>query len=172
MTETQGHTGSADVSDHELLVSIEAAQRAMNLADAARLSHLLELFERRAADYKARKVEAPHFTLTPLEEAAIEVAPLIGTTEGRLRQEIRAASALKGRFPEIWALVRSGQLDMYRARIVSDAAEAHLSDPESVTRFAQDMADWFRRHLAEVERARAEAEVGVDPPLVARTARS
>jgi hypothetical protein len=171
MTETQSHTGPADMSDHELLVAIEAAQRAMNLADATRVGHVLEFFERRDADYKARKAEVPHFTLTPLEEAAIEVAPLIGTTEGRVKQEIRAASALKARFPEIWALVRSGQLDMYRARIVSDAAEAHLPDPPSVASFAQEMADWFRRHLAEVERARAETGAGGDPPIVTRTSR-
>jgi hypothetical protein len=170
-TEKRSDTGPADLSDHELLVSVEAAQRAMNLADATRLGHLLELFERRAADYKARKAEVPHFTLTPLEETAIEVAPLIGTTEGRVKQEVRAASALKARFPGIWALVRSGQLDMFRARIVSDAADAHLADPGAVAEFSQQMADWFRRHLAEVERARAAAEVGGDPPLVARTAR-
>jgi hypothetical protein len=171
MTQPVSHSGPAELSDHDLLVEVEAAQRAVNLADAARLGFVLELFERRAADYKARKAEEPHFTLSPLEETAIEVAPLTGATEGRVKQELRAASALKVRFPEIWALVRSGQLDMYRARIVSDAAEAHLPDPAAVSRFAQEMAEWFRRHLGEVERARAEAGEGGDPPIVARTSR-
>jgi hypothetical protein len=171
MTEPASHSGSAEPSDHDLLVAVEATQRATNLADAARLGHMLELFERRAADYKARKAEEPHFTLSPLEETAIEVAPLTGATEGRVKQEVRAAAALRARFPEIWALVCSGQLDMYRARIVSDAAEAHLPDPAAVSKFSQEMAEWFRRHLAEVERARAEAGVGADLPIVARTSR-
>ncbi len=162
----------AELSDHELLAEVEATQRAINKADALRLAGILEFYERRRSDHEARKAEQPHFTMTPLAETAMEVAPLVGATEGRVKQEVRVARSLKTSFPEIWALVVAGQLDLYRARIVSDAADKHLSNPTAVAELAEAMTTWFRRHLESVQAARSKnGDEQDDPPLVMRTAR-
>lgn len=161
-----------DLSDHQLLREVEAAQRAINKADAVRLSRILEFHDRRECDYQARRAEDPHFTLTPLAETALEVAPLVGATEGRVKDDVRVARSLKENFPDVWDLVASGQLDVYRARIVSDAAERHLHDPGKVAEFAAGVSAWLHRHLEALQAARAkEGQPSDEPPLVLRTSR-
>ena len=160
------------LSDHDLLAGVLADQWLMNRLEAARQAKVAEFHARRRADHQARRAEEPHFTMTPLRETAVEVAALTGATEGRVKSDLRTTRALQESFPGIWALVEAGQLDLFRASRVTDAASTHLSDPVAVARFAAEMTAWFDRHLAAKDRVGAGSDdtEGV-PPLVTRTAR-
>lgn len=139
--------GLAGLSDHALLEAMVADQRAANLFEAARLAKIGEFRRRREADYRARRAEQPHFTMTPLRETTVEVAPLLGMSEGRIAADLRTHQALATSFPGIAALLARGQLDLYRARMIPDTAHAHLSDPAAIATLAEQMTTWFHRHL-------------------------
>ena len=136
------------LTDHELLAEVARDQVLLNRVAGAQQAKILELFDRRAADYRARQANDPNFTLTPGHEVAVEVAPLVGMTEARVREDLRTCRRLRDRFPDIWALVGAGRLDLYRAGMVATAAKRHLSDPEAVAELASRMATWFAQQWA------------------------
>lgn len=162
------------LSDHDLLAGVAADQRLLNLLEASRQRKVVEFHARRTADYKARKAQEPHFTMPPLRETAVEVAPLIGATEGKVKSDLRVTRSLQRDFPGVWALVESGQLDLYRAAKLPEAADHHLTSSGEVAEFAEAMTAWFAAHL---ERKRTTCDEGSDPdvgppgPLVTKTSR-
>ncbi|HEX6875599.1 MAG TPA: DUF222 domain-containing protein [Nocardioidaceae bacterium] len=169
---TAPHGWLGMLEDNDLLRAVEAAQRRANEADGLRLAGVVAFYERRAGDHEARRAADPHFTMTPLSETAVEVAPLLGATEGRVRQEVRSARYLIAHFPRVWGLVLSGQLDMFRARLISDAAETQLSDAEALEKFSEAISSWLLRHLDALRKAREGTdEPGAGPPLVMKTCR-
>lgn len=159
-----------EFSDHDLLAAVAADQRLLNRLEAARQAKIAAYHARRSADHQARRAEEPHFTMTPLRETAVEVSPLIGATEGRVKAELRRTHLLQDRFPGIWHLVVEGQLDLFRASRVADAADTHLTDPTAIAAFAAQMTAWFTAHL-EKKRRSLEVPDGAVDPLVTLTSR-
>lgn len=162
------------LSDHDLLAAVVADQWLMNRLEASRQAKVAEFEARRSRDYQARRAEEPHFTMTPLRETAVEVAPLIGAAEARVKADLRTTRTLQASFPGVWALVEAGQLDLHRASLLADAAATHLrEDPAAVTELAAKMTAWFADHIAAKTAGQGgDAHLGaVAGTLVTKTAR-
>lgn len=158
-------TDLSRLSDHDLLTAMVADQRAMNLADAARLAKLAEFHRRRSADVAARKAAEPHHTMTALRETIVEVSPLLGVQPGRVRADLEVARRLL-QHPLVGRLVQRGQLDLYRAKVVLDSA-AVLGEGPALEEYAAAMGAWFERHLA--QRPTVADSEPEDPVLATKT---
>ncbi len=155
--------GLAALSNHALLEAIVADQQQANLAEAAKLAKMAEFRRRLQTDFQARRAEEPHFTMTPLRETTVEIAPLLGMSDGRIAADLRTIESLRTTFPGVARLLELGQLDLYRARMISDTATTHLEDPAALATLAAQMTDWLQRHLA------GRATPDLPEPLVAKT---
>ena len=114
------------LSDHDLLASMRADVQRANVYHARGLAKMEEFRRRRALDVEARRAVDPHFTLTPIQETVVEVAPLLGLEHGRVRADLRMVRALQVDFPDIWRLCVTGQLDVAKASMVWQAADWNL----------------------------------------------
>src|SRR5680860_75031 len=114
------------LSDHDLLASMRADVQRANVYHARGLAKMEEFRRRRALDVEARRAVDPHFTLTPVQETVVEVAPLLGLEHGRVRADLRMVRALQVDFPDIWRLCVTGQLDVAKASMVWQAADWNL----------------------------------------------
>lgn len=140
------------LSDHELLAAVAADQCLLNRLEASRQAKVAELFARRSRDFEARRATDPHFTLTPVKETAVEVSPLVGMTEFKVKQDLSATRRLQAQFPAVWELVCDGRLDLYRAGMVAEAGRK-LGDPALVAQFAEEITRWLHRRLERQDRA-------------------
>ncbi len=138
----------AELSDHDLLLSAAADQRRLNLLEASRQAKIVELYDRRARDFQARRASGPHVTMTPGQETAVELSPLLGMTESKVRADLRVTRRLQRQFPAVWRWVESGRLDLYRASMLTTAADKHLTDPAAVAELAERMGAWLDEQWA------------------------
>ena len=150
------------LSDHDLLAGARDDLMQENFYAARRLARLDEFRRRRERDYKARKANEPLFTLTPLQETVVEIGPLLGHEAGKVRSDLQRVTTLREHFPGVWELCRTGQLDLYRASMFSDAATWTLESPADIAKLAKTVTLWLNQTLPEGEG---------DLPLVTKTSR-
>jgi hypothetical protein len=142
-------TTSTGETTHGLLCRMREQQVASNREEMARARTMVELFQRFSADYKARHAADPHFTAAPLTETVTETEAVTGHTPGRIRADIEAVQLLDAYLPWLAEYVDAGRLDLYRAKVVTDAVRDELVDqPAARERFATLMRDWFARAAA------------------------
>lgn len=149
-----------EAADHDLLLHGLWDQLEENVLSARRLQRLLEFRARRDRDHHARRAQEPHFTLTPLQETAVEASELWGASSGHVAAQLRTAQTLVQYFPGVWRLCLAGQLDGYRAGIVADSARHALDHPEEFWRFAARVTAWLEAGIVTADGR---------PPLVNRT---
>lgn len=142
-------------------MSVAADQCVLNRVEAARQAKVAELYARCSANFEARRAAEPHFTLTPVKEVAVEVSPLVGMTEFKVKQDLSTTERLVHQFPQVWELVATGRLDLYRAGLVAEAGRK-LGDPALVARFAEEITGWLHQRLA---------RQGEDVPVLSTTSR-
>lgn len=163
------------LTDHALLCAGVDDQRIEQAAEFRRVRRWAELTGRWSADVGTRRAEQPHFTLAPLAELVVEAGPLSGFSEGRIRGDVAAVECLAADLPQLLAWGLEGRIDLYRARVVTDAIMIGLAeDPELVPVFATKMTEWFAAHLAALETHADEAhadEAHADglPVLIVKT---
>lgn len=121
-----------ELSDHDLLAQLALDTR-ISQALAARSREAMEVYRRRRrADEAARREQDRSFTLTATEATVLEVAPLLGTDPGRVQTLVRETKMLIEDFPGLWQLCRTGRLEVYKARLVAEAALSRLTDADDV----------------------------------------
>lgn len=123
----------------------------MNRANASRWAALLAFFHRKLAGQKARKAENPHASLTARQETVIEVGELWGIPTGALRRELNTAVFLAERMPSVFALVKSGALDNYRARLIADALRREVDDETSLDATEKRISTFLLKHRRVIE---------------------
>ncbi|HEU4511885.1 MAG TPA: DUF222 domain-containing protein [Nocardioidaceae bacterium] len=96
--------------------------------------------------------------MTPGHETAVELSPLLGMTESKVRADLRTTRRLQRQFPVVWSWVESGSLDLYRASMLPTAAEKHLTDPAAVAQLAEKMGSWLAEQWTKKLRPRAAQE--------------
>ena len=135
------------LSDPDLVALGAASQVQQNAQHARLLRVLAEVRDRAARDHQARRAAArqQHFVLTPLEEVTLEFGVLLGLGDHAVEVALHQYDALRGDFPEVWALCEAGRLDVARAAVVVSAASS-LARPEDVPEFAALMAAYLARH--------------------------
>lgn len=88
----------------------------------------------------------------------MELSPLLGMTESKVRADLRTTRRLQRQFPVVWSWVESGSLDLYRASMLPTAAEKHLTDPAAVAQLAEKMGSWLAEQWTKKLRPRAAQE--------------
>lgn len=147
------HVSSCGVedSDRDLLLSGRSATVAMNRANASRWSALLTFFRRKLAGQKARETQNPHAPLTARQETVVEVGELWGMSSGSLRRELNAVIFLVDRLPSVWALVKSGALDNYRARLIGDTLRREVDEDAPLEAVDKRVSRFLLKHLRTVD---------------------
>ena len=135
--------GYDELTAHELLAGGLDDLVAENSHAARRMARLYAFHVLRQRDHLARKAEDPHFTLTPLQETSIEASELWGLTTGQVRRQVAVAGALVSHFPGVWDLCQTGQLDLYKASIITETASAALEDDALLARLADRITPWL-----------------------------
>ncbi|MGI8901832.1 MAG: DUF222 domain-containing protein [Nocardioides sp.] len=121
-------------------------QAQQNADSAYRLEVYAGIREHCEKDYVARKAEGQkHFVLTPLREAAMELAGVLHTSEKRIEVDLGTRDRVARWFPEMWQRCLAGRADLWHAQVLTDAAEC-LADEEDIPRFAELMEDFFARY--------------------------
>lgn len=88
----------------------------------------------------------------------MELSPLLGMTESKVRADLRTTRRLQRQFPVVWSWVESGSLDLYRASMLPTAAEKHLTDPAAVAQLAEKMGSWLAEQWTKKLRPRSAQE--------------
>lgn len=128
------------LSDRDLLDYVVQSQRRENLARTGRLAAVAEFHLRRERE-RPDDDEAAHFVLTPLQETAGEVAPLLGLSEVTIECQVALVDRLRTWLPDLWDMCTSGRLDVGRAQLVLEAAEG-LANEEDIEKFAASMKEY------------------------------
>jgi hypothetical protein len=147
---------------HDLLLGGLDDIVAENAHAARRLARLLALYWRYEQDHQARRARDPHFTLTPLQETCVEVSELWGMSSGQVARQVRVVRTLLAHFRGVWELCLLGQLDTYKASIISELAAATLSTPEHLAQLAARLEPWLLTHIPEDPARRGLVNVTVE----------
>jgi len=135
------------LDDHELLAGAQRDLMMENFYTSRRLARIDEYRQRLDRDFKARQSAEPHFTLTALRETVVEVGPLLGHDPGKIKGDCLRTKTLREHFPAVWDLCRAGQLDMYKASIISDTVKYDLDSPADLAKLAGKMSKWLHNSL-------------------------
>ncbi len=139
-------TNTARLTEREMLDRIVAAQQTQNRNHAERLALAVEFLHRCEEDREKKNGDTPpHFILTPLQEATAEIGPLLGIAEVTVEIHIDHTTKLQTWFPTIWARCLQGRLDMARAQIVLDAANA-LANKADIPKLAALIEEYLTKY--------------------------
>jgi Domain of unknown function (DUF222) len=148
VSRSQQEVGDLDaLSDHDLIAGGLDDLVGENAHAARRLARLHAFFCRLEVDYRARKAEQPHFTLTPRQETIVEVSEVWGLTTGQVGRDIATVRTLVQHFGGVWELCLAGQLDAYKASVISETAAASLKCPEDFAKLADRVTPWLVRAI-------------------------
>ena len=151
------------LDDHELLAGAQRDLMMENFYASRRVARIDEFRQRRDRDFKARKADEPHFTLTALAETVVEVGPLLGHDPGKIKADCLRTKTLREHFPAVWDLCRRGQLDLYKASIISDTVKYELEDAADLAKLAGKMSEWLNKCL--------EDKADDDLPFITKTSK-
>lgn len=132
------------LSDRDVLRYVVEAQRQENLCRVGRLTAVADFHARREAE-SPDPDEVAHFILTPLQETAGEMAPLLGLSEVTIEIQISMVDRLRTLLPGIWELCLSGRLDLGRAQVILDATDC-LANEQDIPKFAARMKEYLDKH--------------------------
>ncbi|MGH3333217.1 MAG: HNH endonuclease signature motif containing protein [Nocardioidaceae bacterium] len=129
-----------------MLDNIVAAQQTQNRNHAERLALAVEFLHRCEQDREKKNGDTPpHFILTPLQETTAELGPLLGIAETTVEIQIDHTTKLQTWFPGIWARCLQGRLDIARAQIVLDAANA-LANKADIPKLAALIEEYLTKY--------------------------
>ena len=134
------------LTDGALVDAAIGCQVAENAAKAGRLAAILEFRARQETLDAQRSPAAPSFfKLTPTQATTAEFAPGLAVTDRYVEIGLDIATRLSTLFPGLWAMCRSGRMDLNRAEVLLDTV-AKFANPDDIATFAAEMDKFIAKY--------------------------
>lgn len=150
------------LSTHDLVVVIEAWERAKAHVEAAQTRALAELCDRPEYARCTCPIDVVH-EHRPVEPAGDEVSLALAWTPGRARNRVTVAIELSTDLPDMLIALEGGRIDADKARLIADRTRCLATTEQRREVESRVLAIAQRKTRAQLDRALRREVIAVDP---------